>query len=52
MGEDNFSFVFVSVFTHFPGTNVIYVISPVYWVPNDTPNALYQVAMKYSLASI
>ena len=46
MGEYSFALGIVDFSVQFPGTNDIYVISPMYWVPNDTTNISSPGAMK------
>ena len=46
MGEQAFALGVGDFSIRFPGTNDIYVISHVYWVPNDTANNISSEAMK------
>ena len=47
-GEEAFALGVGSIYVRFPGTNYIYVISPIYWVPNNTSNTFFSQAMKLS----
>ena len=40
MGEEDFDSGAGDVDVHLPSKNYVYVINPMYWVPNDTSNAM------------